>query len=32
VRGTAFKNLGLALLQSGRIAEAETPLRAALEQ
>ena len=32
VRGTAFKNLGLALLESGHIADAETPLRAALEQ
>ncbi len=32
VRGTAFKNLGLALLNSGHIADAEAPLRAALEQ
>ena len=32
MRGTAFKNLGLALLSSGHTAEAETPLRAALEQ
>jgi hypothetical protein len=32
VRGTAFKNLGLALLNSGHAAEAEVPLRAALEQ
>ncbi len=32
MRGTAFKNLGLALLRSGQVAEAETPLRAALEQ
>jgi tetratricopeptide (TPR) repeat protein len=32
LRGTAFKNLGLALLYSGRAAEAEAPLRAALEQ
>lgn len=31
-RGTAFKNLGLALIGSGYIAEAEAPLRAALEQ
>lgn len=32
VRGTAFAGLGLALLNSGRRAEAEAPLRAALEQ
>ncbi|MBI3222882.1 MAG: hypothetical protein HYZ46_07425 [Nitrosomonadales bacterium] len=32
VRGTAYKNYGLALLGGGRIAEAEAPLRAALEQ
>lgn len=32
MRGTAFKNLGLALLYNGRTAEAEAPLRAALEQ
>ena len=32
LRGTAFKNLGLALLDSGHAAEAEAPLRAALEQ
>jgi hypothetical protein len=32
VRGTAFKNLGLALMNSGHVAEAEAPLRAALEQ
>ena len=32
VRGTAFKNLGLALLRSGQVVEAEAPLRAALEQ
>ena len=32
VRGTAFKNLGLALINSGHVAEAEIPLRAALEQ
>lgn len=32
VRGTAFKSLGLALINSGHIAEAEVPLRAALEQ
>ncbi len=32
VRGVAFKNLGLALLNSGHIADAEAPLRAALEQ
>jgi len=32
VRGTAFKNLSLALINSGHIAEAEAPLRAALEQ
>ena len=31
-RGTAFKNLGLALIGAGNIAEAEVPLRAALEQ
>jgi hypothetical protein len=32
LRGTAFKNLGLALIGSGAVAEAEAPLRAALEQ
>ncbi len=32
VRGAAFRNLGLALLNSGHVAEAEAPLRAALEQ
>jgi hypothetical protein len=32
VRGTAFKSLGVALLNSGHAAEAEAPLRAALEQ
>ena len=32
VRGKAFKNLGLALINSGHVAEAEAPLRAALEQ
>jgi protein O-mannosyl-transferase len=32
LRGTAFKNLGVALLNSGHAAEAEAPLRAALEQ
>jgi len=32
IRGTAFYNLGLALLNSGSVAEAEAPLRAALEQ
>ena len=32
VRGTAFYNLGLALLNSGPVAEAEAPLRAALVQ
>ena len=32
MRGAAFKNLGLALMNSRHIAEAETPLRAALEQ
>ena len=32
VRGTAFKNLGLALMNLGHAAEAEIPLRAALEQ
>lgn len=31
-RGTAFKSLGIALLSSGQVAEAEAPLRAALEQ
>jgi hypothetical protein len=31
-RGTAFKNLGLALIGAGNIAAAEAPLRAALEQ
>src|ERR1039458_3463492 len=32
VRGIAFESLGLALMNSGHIAEAEAPLRAALEQ
>lgn len=32
LRGTAYKNLGLALLDSGHAAEAEAPLRSALEQ
>jgi len=32
VRGAAFRNLGLALMNSGHVAEAEAPLRAALEQ
>jgi len=32
VRGAAFRNLGLALMNSGHIAESEAPLRAALEQ
>ena len=32
VRGTAFRNLGLALINSGNVAEAEGPLRAALNQ
>lgn len=32
VRGIAFDGLGLALMNSGHIAEAEAPLRAALEQ
>jgi Tfp pilus assembly protein PilF len=31
-RGTAYKNLGLALIGSGEVAAAEVPLRAALEQ
>jgi hypothetical protein len=31
-RGTAYKNFGLALLESGQVAAAEVPLRAALEQ
>ena len=31
-RGAAFKNLGLALMNSGRYAEAEAPLSAALRQ
>jgi tetratricopeptide (TPR) repeat protein len=31
-RGTALKNLGLALIGTGDVAEAEVPLRAALEQ
>jgi len=31
-RGTAFRNLGLALISSGNIAEAEAPLNAALQQ
>lgn len=32
MRGAAFNSLGVALLKSGKIAEAEAPLRAALEQ
>jgi hypothetical protein len=32
IRGNAFKNLGLSLLNSGHTTEAEAPLRAALEQ
>ena len=32
VRGTAFYNLGLALMNSGHVAEAETPLLTALKQ
>ena len=32
LRGIAFENLGVALLNSGHAAEAEAPLRAALEQ
>jgi Flp pilus assembly protein TadD len=32
LRGTAFNSLGVALLISGHVAEAEAPLRAALEQ
>jgi hypothetical protein len=32
VRGIAFESLGLAMMNSGHIAEAEAPLRAALEQ
>ena len=32
LRGTAFKRLGLALINSGRVAQAEAPLRSALEQ
>ena len=32
MRGTALKNLGLALIGNGQISEAEAPLRAALEQ
>jgi len=32
LRGTAYASLGLALLNSGHIAEAEAPLREALEQ
>jgi Flp pilus assembly protein TadD len=32
LRGSAYKNLGLALVGIGRIAEAEAPLRAALAQ
>jgi Tfp pilus assembly protein PilF len=32
LRGTAFKNLGLALIGAGKVAEAEVPLRSALEQ
>jgi hypothetical protein len=32
IRGAAFKNLGLALMNSGYVTRAEAPLRAALEQ
>jgi protein O-mannosyl-transferase len=32
LRGTAYRSLGVALLKSGQAAEAEAPLRAALEQ
>ncbi len=32
VRGAAFRNLGLALMNSGHVAEAEAPLLAALKQ
>ncbi|MBI3481016.1 MAG: hypothetical protein HY016_11785 [Nitrosomonadales bacterium] len=32
LRGQAYRNLGVALLNSGHVAEAEIPLRAALEQ
>lgn len=32
LRGTAFNNLGIALINIGKIEEAEAPLRAALEQ
>ena len=32
MRGSAFRNLGLALISFGQVAEAEAPLRAALEQ
>ncbi len=32
LRGAAFLNLGLALMKSGKVAEAEIPLRAALTQ
>ena len=32
VRGTAYRNLGLALINSGNVAEAEVPLHAALQQ
>jgi tetratricopeptide (TPR) repeat protein len=32
LRGKAYTSLGMALLESGQIAEAEAPLRAALEQ
>ncbi len=32
LRGAAFRNLGFALMKSGHVAEAEAPLRAALEQ
>jgi protein O-mannosyl-transferase len=32
LRGAAYKNLGMALLESGHAAEAEHPLRTALEQ
>lgn len=31
-RGTAFESLGIALMNSGHVAEAEAPLRSALEQ
>ena len=32
LRGTAYQSLGLALMHAGTVAEAEAPLRAALEQ